>query len=58
MQETIFGPLGMTDTGFYVPTNKVERLSQVYTVDKTGETVPMPYEPLGDFKRDPEIHNG
>lgn len=58
MQETIFTPLGMQDTGFYVPANKVERLTQIYTADrKTGQTIVMQNEPLGDYKSDPEIHN-
>lgn len=58
MQETIFGPLGMKDTGFYVPADKVQRLTQIYTADKTGQTVVMQNEPLGDYKSDPAIHNG
>jgi len=58
MQETIFTPLGMKDTGFYVPANKIDRLTQIYTADsKTGETIVMENEPLGDFISDPDIHN-
>ena len=58
MQETIFTPLGMKDTGFYVPASKVDRLTQIYTADrKTGQTITMQNEPLGDFMSDPEIHN-
>lgn len=58
MQEHIFTPLGMQDTGFYVSADKLHRLSQVYTADrKTGQTVIMTTEPLGNFKSDPEIHN-
>lgn len=58
MQESIFTPLGMKDTGFYVTSDKIDRLSQIYTADrKTGQTVVMPNEPLGDYKSDPEIHN-
>lgn len=59
MQETIFSPLGMKDTGFHVPSNKVDRLTQIYTVDrKTGQTIVMENEPLGDYMSDPEIHSG
>lgn len=59
LQESLFSPLGMQDTGFYVPENKVNRFSKVYTVDqKTGKTIVMRNEPLGDFKSDPAIHNG
>jgi CubicO group peptidase (beta-lactamase class C family) len=58
MQETIFSPLGMKDTGFYVSADKVSRLTQIYTADrKTGQTIVMQNEPLGDYKSDPEIHN-
>jgi len=58
MQETIFSPLGMNDTGFYVTADKVHRLTQIYTADrKTGQTIVMENEPLGDYKSDPEIHN-
>jgi CubicO group peptidase (beta-lactamase class C family) len=58
MQETIFSPLGMNDTSFYVAADKVSRLSQIYTADrKTGKTIVMENELLGDFKSDPEIHN-
>jgi CubicO group peptidase (beta-lactamase class C family) len=58
MQETIFSPLGMEDTGFHVPANKVDRLTQIYTADrKTGQTIVMQNEPLGDFMSDPAIHN-
>ncbi|MBU3002080.1 serine hydrolase domain-containing protein [Paraglaciecola arctica] len=58
MQQTIFSPLGMKDTGFYVTPDKVARLTQIYTADrKTGKTIVMQNEPLGDYKSDPEIHN-
>ncbi|AGH43955.1 serine hydrolase domain-containing protein [Paraglaciecola psychrophila] len=57
MQETIFSPLGMKDTGFYVPADKVDRLTQIYTADKTGQTIVMEKEPVGDFMSDPKIHN-
>tara|TARA_R110002153_G_scaffold30015_1_gene91972 strand:+ start:8853 stop:10076 length:1224 start_codon:yes stop_codon:yes gene_type:complete len=59
MQETIFTPLGMTDTGFYVAADKVHRLTQIYTADrKTGQTIVMQNEPLGDYKSDPKFHSG
>ena len=59
LQETIFTPLAMQDTGFYVPAEKLDRLSQIYTVDsKTGQTIIMQNAPIGDFKGDPEVHNG
>jgi len=36
LQKRIFEPLGMTDTGFYVPAGKQERLSKVYEQTKNG----------------------
>ncbi len=36
-RERIFGPLGMTDTGFHVPTEKLSRLASCYVADpETG----------------------
>lgn len=57
MQESIFTPLNMVDTGFFVPTEKHHRFAKVYTANKQGQTVLMNKEPLGDFLTDPEIHN-
>lgn len=59
MQEVIFEPLGMVDTGFFVPIGNESRLVQIYTVDKnTGQTIVMKNEPLGDYLSDPNVHNG
>ncbi|MFC4591952.1 serine hydrolase domain-containing protein [Sphaerisporangium corydalis] len=36
--ERVFGPLGMKDTGFHVPADKIDRLPPLYAPDpKTGE---------------------
>ncbi|WP_328324598.1 beta-lactamase family protein [Kribbella sp. NBC_00382] len=38
LQERVFGPLGMKDTGFYVPTDQLHRLPPLYAPDPaTGE---------------------
>jgi CubicO group peptidase (beta-lactamase class C family) len=58
MQENIFTPLGMNDTGFSVSPEKVARLAQIYSGNQQGETIVMENEPLGDYMSDPEIHNG
>lgn len=58
MQENIFGPLAMQDTGFFVAAEKADRLVQIYTANQTGQTIVMENEPLGDFLSDPVIHNG
>ncbi|MEM9179671.1 MAG: serine hydrolase domain-containing protein [Pseudomonadota bacterium] len=44
LQSRMFGPLGMTDTGFYVPDEKYDRLSEVYGFDpESGAMVPVPF---------------
>ena len=44
LQSRMFGPLGMTDTGFYVPDEKYDRFSEVYGFDpETGAMVPIPF---------------
>ena len=35
----IFDPLGMDDTGFYVPKEKQERLAELYTRDENGKLI-------------------
>lgn len=42
MQQHIFGPLKMTDTGFYVPKEKWNRFATLYGPDKDGAMIPMP----------------
>ncbi|MFI2187058.1 serine hydrolase domain-containing protein [Streptomyces sioyaensis] len=38
LRERIFGPLGMKDTGFHVPADKIDRLPPLYAPDpETGE---------------------
>jgi CubicO group peptidase (beta-lactamase class C family) len=40
LQQRIFGPLGMRDTGFWVPTEKRNRLALVYHRGAEGKLVP------------------
>lgn len=43
----IFAPLGMVDTGFYVPEEDYARLSEAYGYHpETGQLVPIPYPAL------------
>ncbi|GBL04989.1 serine hydrolase [Glaciecola sp. KUL10] len=58
MQEVIFEPLKMNDTGFYVTADKRDRLKQIYTVGDKGQTVVRPVGALGDYQSDPQVHNG
>ncbi|MEZ6002436.1 serine hydrolase domain-containing protein [Hyphomonas sp.] len=42
LEDEIFTPLGMVDTGFFVPEEKRDRFSDVFTPDaETGELVPI-----------------
>jgi len=41
LEERIFDPLGMTDTDFYVPAEKVNRFAQVYAYTANGELRPQ-----------------
>ena len=44
LQSRMFDPLGMTDTGFYVPDEKYDRFSEVFGFDpETGAMVPVPF---------------
>ena len=46
--ERIFGPLGMADTDFYVPSEKRERAAVVYRQDpKTGSLEPVAFRSTG-----------
>ncbi len=58
VKQEILSPLNMQDSGFYVPAEKTQRFSKVYSNNKDGETAVMENEPLGDFLSDPAIHNG
>jgi CubicO group peptidase (beta-lactamase class C family) len=44
LRDRIFGPLGMTDTGFFVPPDKVGRLTAVYTPNEDNTAV-APQDP-------------
>jgi CubicO group peptidase (beta-lactamase class C family) len=39
LEERIFKPLGMVDTAFYVPVQKMERVATVYEHEGTGKTL-------------------
>lgn len=52
LRTRVFGPLEMTDTSFYVPDAKYDRLSEVYGFDpETGAMVPVPY-PWVQFRQE------
>jgi CubicO group peptidase (beta-lactamase class C family) len=46
MRERVFEPLGMKDTGFSVPENKLPRLATIYAADpKSPDLKPQPRDP-------------
>jgi len=61
MHDHIFEPLGMKDTAFYVPADKRNRFSSVYTTGKDGELVPAAAGPSGrspDYIAQPTMPSG
>jgi len=60
MHERIFEPLGMKDTGFYVPAEKMARFAEVYHTGENGELAPGPgtgHSP-SDFSKEPSCPSG
>ncbi|MBU4433928.1 MAG: beta-lactamase family protein [Alphaproteobacteria bacterium] len=58
MQERIFTPLGMGDTAFYVPEEKVGRLAGLYDADPAGRLVPVVEGSWRDVTRPPLAPSG
>lgn len=57
-KERIFDPLGMKDTGFYVPPAKIERLPQIYRGDGNGGLTIADGLGGGDGSRPPKVELG
>lgn len=57
LQAEIFGPLGMEDTSFYLPSAKVDRLVTVYSRTEAGDLVPAdpdtPFHGQGHYVEGP-----
>jgi len=60
MRERIFEPLGMKDTGFYVPKEKMDRLATLYRVSDKNEWTPAsPENDLApDLSKPPTMPSG
>jgi CubicO group peptidase (beta-lactamase class C family) len=60
MQKNLYGPLGMKDTGFYVPAGKVQRLAAANAVvnGKLIEITPAMTPLLQDFTKVPAMDSG
>ena len=58
LQETIFGPLGMTDTGFAVPDDKLDRFCANYrrAPDKSLQLLDDPQ--TSDYRSEPSFFSG
>ena len=60
LKEELFEPLGMKDTDFYVPEEKLDRFAEIYEAKDEG-LVPCPWQHLGLtylFKKAPEFESG
>lgn len=60
LRDEIFVPLGMEDTGFFVPEEKRERFAQLYTDDENGNLIPFNSLHLcvGDYTAPPAFESG
>ena len=57
LQERVFGPLGMTDTGFWVEPERADRLAMVYRASREGELRPYQMEEI-PFTEQPVLIEG
>ena len=57
-EQEIFKPLGMLDTGFIVPENKVDRLATLYSADEDGALIVASNEPDSDYSERTRLHTG
>jgi CubicO group peptidase (beta-lactamase class C family) len=61
MRDQIFKPLAMKDAAFYVPADKRNRFSAVYTTGPNGDIVPVAAGPSGrstDYAAEPTLPSG
>jgi CubicO group peptidase (beta-lactamase class C family) len=61
MHDHIFAPLGMKDSGFFVPKEKWNRFATLYGEDSTGALLaapPIAGAGLGDYKSQPAMPSG
>lgn len=59
LNDRIFAPLGMTDTGFFAPPEDAHRLATVYEANETNTAI-APYDPskTRDFLKKPTYFSG
>jgi len=59
LQQRLFGPLGMKDSGFFVPKDKRNRFATLYMGSPTGELIPSPANGTADdYMSQPTMPSG
>ncbi len=58
LAERIFEPLGMTDTAFYVPAEKVERMTTLYAAGQDGKVKPAVRPYFRGYRQPPVMPSG
>jgi CubicO group peptidase (beta-lactamase class C family) len=58
LEQRIFKPLGMVDTAFYVPQEKLHRFAELYTYDKEGKLMVEKAGFNHDFSKKPALASG
>ena len=58
LAQRVFEPLGMTDTGFYVREDQIDRFAQLYGPGSNGGIEPMEAPVLGRFTRECALFSG
>ncbi|WP_417451615.1 serine hydrolase domain-containing protein [Kordiimonas sp.] len=58
LKERIFDPLGMEDTGFYVPAEKLDRFVGIYTLGKESGLQATDDPLIQDFTVEPQFKSG
>ena len=58
LQERVFKPLDMKDTGFHVPAEKLERLATVYNSDGKGNLNPVDVPATSSYRTKPNMLSG
>ncbi len=58
LEERIFEPLGMNDTGFYVPEEKMGRFAELYKKAESDEFEPVDPEKWGGFTKSTRFFSG
>jgi CubicO group peptidase (beta-lactamase class C family) len=58
LEQRIFDPLGMGDTDFHVPEEKLSRFAQMYVFDTDGEMTPNELFDGADYTKAPDFQAG